>query len=124
MDFPYEGIPTIPPRKNMTHMVRLPLPDPRSRRPPLPTTPPSNRTRRDAPSLTLPLSPFSGLLLQRLPLPRRGLPRLDGQAGRRGPLEGRHRARQQPPRKHPRHEETGGHRAHLCRSSDAARQGA
>ena len=22
MDFPYEGIPTIPPRKNMTHMVR------------------------------------------------------------------------------------------------------
>ena len=23
MEFPYEGIPTIPPRKNMTHMVRL-----------------------------------------------------------------------------------------------------
>ena len=22
MDFPYEGIPTVPPRKNMTHMVR------------------------------------------------------------------------------------------------------
>lgn len=21
MDFPYEGIPTIPPRKNMTHLV-------------------------------------------------------------------------------------------------------
>lgn len=22
MDFPFEGIPTVPPRKNMTHMVR------------------------------------------------------------------------------------------------------
>ena len=24
MDFPFEGIPTVPPRKNMDHMVRVP----------------------------------------------------------------------------------------------------
>ena len=26
MDFPYEGIPTIPPRKNMTHLVSASAP--------------------------------------------------------------------------------------------------